>query len=72
MVYGQGLIDWMILVKEDKNEHHSAFIAAACAKPLASVTYTAHCNQLSAALVKQRRSYLLALHLDVIRMLQLR
>jgi len=38
MICGQGLIDWMILAKEeDKNEHHSAFIAAACAKPLASV-----------------------------------
>jgi hypothetical protein len=39
MVCGQGLIDWMILAKEeDKNEHHRALIAAACAKPLASVT----------------------------------
>jgi hypothetical protein len=39
MVCGQGLIDWMILAKEeDKNEHHSAFVAAAYAKPLASVT----------------------------------
>jgi hypothetical protein len=36
MVCGQGLIDWMILAKEeDKNEHHGALIAAACAKPLA-------------------------------------
>jgi hypothetical protein len=24
--------------QEDQNEHHSAFIAAACAKPLASMT----------------------------------
>jgi hypothetical protein len=38
MTCGQELIDWMILAKEeDENEHHSALIAAAFAKPLASV-----------------------------------
>ena len=39
MACGQGLIELNILAKEeDKNEHHGAFIAAACAKPLASLT----------------------------------
>jgi hypothetical protein len=38
MTCGQGLIDLMNLAKEDKNEHHRALIAAAFAKPLASVT----------------------------------
>ena len=40
MACGQGLIELNILAKEeDKNEHHSALIAVAFAKPLASVTH---------------------------------
>jgi hypothetical protein len=38
MACGHGLIDLRILAKEDKNECHSALIAAAFAKSLASVT----------------------------------